>query len=264
MSGQQRLDLGLDRLPTSTVHQSRLQLSQPTRRPKMLTRSIETPWGHGVVIGKYGQAHVDFVEAIFRSAEKKRRDEDGGIELIVDPYRVRKTAGGDKKISWQQMQTLKIEVMQVVIDLQGNAFHRPITGHIIDQITESKIKAPSSRLNRIAGHERDRWLWYVKLGPAFVRFVDEDLRLYYDPAPIAALNTGIAQAVARHIATHRHQPAGGWKIDEVIKAVGAGSTSKSMWERRTEIHEDAQGLEVLGLIVEGGRIKRRDDTIDTI
>lgn len=252
---QQRLDLNCDGLPTSTVHQSRLQLSQPTRRPKDVTRMIETPWGHGSVIGKYGQAHVDFVEAIFRNSEKKRRDDEGGIEIIVDPYRVRMTAGGDKQISWQQMQVLKTDVMRVVIDLRGNAFHKPITGHIIDQITESKIKAPS-RPGAI--HGNDRWMWYVKLGPAFVRFVDEDLRLYYDPTPIAALNTGIAQAVARHVATHKNQPSGGWKIDELIKAVGAGATSKAMWERRNEIREDAEGLKILGLTVENDRLKREN------
>lgn len=260
---QQRLDLNFNNLPTSTVHQSRLQLSQPTRRPKMLTRSIETPWGHGVVIGKYGQGHVDFVEAIFRNAERKRRDDDGGIEIIVDPYKVRVTAGGGKKISWQQMQVIKIEVMQVVIDLRGNAFNKPITGHIIDQITESKIKASSTRIDRIGDTSEGsgRWLWYVKLGPAFVRFIDEDLRLYYDPAPIARLNTGIAQAVARHVATHKHQPPGGWVLDELIRAVGGGGTSKSMWERRNEIKEDAKGLEVLGLIVDNNRLLRKQ-TVD--
>jgi hypothetical protein len=253
---QQRLDLNCDGLPTSTVHQSRLQLSQPTRRPKDLTRNIETPWGHGTVTGKYGQAHVDFVEAIFRNAEKKRRDDDGGIEIIVDPYKVRMTAGGDKQISWQQMQSLKMDVMRVVIDLRGNSFHRPITGHIIDQITESKLKAVS-RPGAINGKER--WLWYIKLGPAFVRFVDEDLRLYYDPTPIAALNTGIAQAVARHVATHKNEPQGGWKLDELIKAVGAGATSKAMWERRNELREDAEGLKALGLSVEGDRLLRKAD-----
>lgn len=256
MNQQQRLDLNCDGLPTSTVHQSRLQLSQPTRRPKDITRNIETPWGHGVVVGKYGQAHVDFIEAIFRNTERKRRDEDGAIEIIVDPYKVRKTAGGGKQISWQQMQVLKMDVMRVVIDLRGNALHSPITGHIIDQIIESKIKAPS-RPGTI--HGGDRWLWYVKLGPAFVRFVDDDLRLYYDPTQIAALDTGIAQAVARHVATHKTQPSGGWKIDELIKAVGAGSTSKSMWERRREIREDAEGLKALGLVVDKDRLKREND-----
>ena len=95
---QQLLNLNHEKCPVSTVHQSRLQLAQPTRRPKMLTRNIETPWGQGVVVGKYGMGHVDFVEGIFHNADKKRRDEEGGIEIIVDPYRVRMTAGGEKKL----------------------------------------------------------------------------------------------------------------------------------------------------------------------
>lgn len=255
MTTQKRLDLNFDGMPTTTVLQARLQLAQPTRRPRMLNRQIETPWGHGTVLGKYGQAHVDVVESIFLHAEKHRKTEDGAIELIVDPHKVRMTAGGGKQISGQQLAVLKLEIMQVVIDVKGNGIHDPISGHIIDEIRISKIKA-NSRPGAIRGD--DRYMWYVRLGPAYVRFLQDDLHLHYDPEPIAALHTGIGQAVARHVATHKNQPTGGWTIDGLIKAVGAGDTSGDMRNRRRELKNDAAGLKLLGLDIEDGRIKREN------
>lgn len=253
---QQRLDLNFDCMPTTTALQARLQLAQPTRRPKMLTRKIETPWGHGVVLGKYGQAHVDLLESIFKHSEKHRRTDDGAIELIVDPHKARMSAGGNKQISGQQMEILKLEIMQVVIYLKGNGVHDPIAGHIIDEIRTSRIKAPS-RPGTI--HGEDRFMWYVRLGPAYVRFLEDDLHLHYDPEPIAALTTGIAQAVARHIATHKTQPTGGWIVDGLIKSVGGeGESSQEMRNRRRDLQKDADGLKALGLTIENGRITREN------
>ena len=252
---QKRLDLNFDGMPTTTALQARLQLAQPTRRPKMLRREIETPWGHGIVLGKYGQAHVDLLESIFKHAEKHRKTDDGAIELIVDPHKVRMTAGGNKQISGTQMEVLKHEIMQVVIDLKGNGIHNPIAGHIIDQIRTSAIKA-KSRPGAI--HGDDRFMWYVRLGPAYVRFLEDDLHLHYDPEPIAALTTGIAQAVARHVATHKTQPTGGWKVDGLIEAVGGGNDPKQIRNQRADLKADTDGLKKLGLSIEDGRIKREN------
>lgn len=250
---QKRLDLNFDGMPTTTVLQARLQLAQPTRRPKMLRREIETPWGHGIVLGKYGQAHVDLMESIFKHVEKYRKTEDGAIELIVDPHKVRMSAGGNKQISGSQMDVLKLEIMQVVIDLKGNGIHDPIAGHIIDEIRTSAIKAPS-RPGAINGE--NRYMWYVRLGPAYLRFLQDDLHLHYDPEPIAALTTGIAQAVARHVATHKTEPHGGWKVDGLIEAVGGGKTTKQLQNQRADLKTDQDGLKNLGLTVEDGRVKR--------
>ncbi|MGC9127819.1 MAG: hypothetical protein ACP5GA_03695, partial [Acidithiobacillus sp.] len=44
-------------VPTSTVHQARLRIFQPTRRPVALEQVIETSWGRIRVKGRLGQQH---------------------------------------------------------------------------------------------------------------------------------------------------------------------------------------------------------------
>ncbi|SCN47138.1 hypothetical protein BAZMOX_385711_1 [methanotrophic endosymbiont of Bathymodiolus azoricus (Menez Gwen)] len=41
-----------------------------------------------------------------------------------------------------------------------------------------------------------------------MELIREDLSLHYDPLPIARIDTGVGQAVARHILTHKHEPNG--------------------------------------------------------
>src|SRR5690554_1146804 len=85
----------LEQLPTSTAHQARLQLYQPTRRPKWAERVIETPWGTATVRGKIGQVHADIVESICRHAEDHRIvAATGHLQVLVDPYKVRVSVGG--------------------------------------------------------------------------------------------------------------------------------------------------------------------------
>ena len=254
----------LPSLPTTTVHQARLQIYQPTRKPKNLIRKIDTPWGTGIVDGKTGMAHADLMEGIFKHAEKYQiiknsasieSDPIETMEILVDPYKLRTTSRNGSRLSGAQVEALCDDLVKVMLDIKGTAQFRPIKGHMIDLIVSSRFQAVS-RPGTIQG-KKPRYMWYVKVGAPFVRFIKEDLHLHYDPQPIAELNTGIAQAVARHLATHTHEPNGGWHIDKLILAVGAGKTSKAMWERRNEILEDHEGLQAIGFIIEERRIKRK-------
>lgn len=101
-----------------------------------------------------------------------------------------------------------------------------------------------------------RNLWRVRLGVALVLLLQNDLSLYYDPAPIARLQHGISQAVARHILSHKFEPAGGWYIDTVIVAVAGTVASKAMRDARFRLREDAVELAALGLKLDGNRIKK--------
>ena len=107
----------------------------------------------------------------------------------------------------------------------------------------------------------DRNLWRVRLGVALVMLLEHDLSLYYDPAPIARLQYGISQAVARHILSHKTEPLGGWYLDTAIMAVAGKSGSQAMRDGRRRLKEDADELKALGLILDGDRIrkKRADD-----
>ena len=104
-------------------------------------------------------------------------------------------------------------------------------------------------------------MWRVRLGMALVMLLERDLSLYYDPAPIARLQYGISQAVARHILSHKTEPLGGWYLDTAIMAVAGKVASKAMRDARFRLKEDADELKALGLILDGDRIrkKRADD-----
>lgn len=244
-----------DDLPTSTVHQARLQVFEPTRRPKLQTREIATPWGSAIVMGKLGQAHADVLESIFSQADDWKQMENGSVQVLVDPYRVRTTASGGKQGSYEQLNTLVNEIMAAVIEMNVPARNMKIKGHVIDEVAASKI-TKKSRLGNVTGSE-ERQMWRVTVSRSFMQLIGGDLRLHYDPKPIAQLTTGIAQAVARHVATHSQQPPGGWHIDGLIKAVGAGKDSIAIRNRRRELLGDSEGLKNLGLLIEDGRIRRK-------
>jgi len=240
-----------DDLPTTTVHQARLQIFQPTRRPKDQIRVIESPWGSAVIDGKLGQAHADFLESIFFHAEKKRQLEDGRIQILIDPHTIRMILGGGKQCSGEQLTKVQDEIMKVLVEVKIPDQDIDEKGHIIDLIEKSSF----TKRNPLGGQ---RQMWRVTISRPFVRLMGKDLGLHYNPAPIACLTTGVAQAVARHCATHKNQPTGGWHIDGLIKVVGCSEKEQSMKDRRRDLQKDKDGLKHLGLIVEDGRIRREN------
>lgn len=241
----------LKQVPTSTAHQARLQLYQPTRRPQWLERVITTAWGRATVRGKIGQVHADIIEAICRYAEDHRIiPATGHMQILVDPYRVRVSVGGGKAYSKDTLWRMLTELREVSVVLEVPAQGIKILGGILDRVEES----PATRVNRVNG--KPRQLWRVTLDPAFAALLHEDLHMHYDPAPLAKIETGVAQAIARHILTHRDQPAGGWLIDTLIRAVGAEGGSDVMRNRRREIKSCADSLRSVGLVIEDDRIYR--------
>lgn len=241
----------LKQVPTSTAHQARLQLYQPTRRPQWLERVITTAWGKATVRGKIGQVHADIIEAICRHAEDHRIiPATGHMQILVDPYRVRVSVGGGKPYAKDTLWRMLTELREVSVTLEVQAQGIRILGGILDRVEES----PATRMNRVTG--KPRQLWRVTLDPAFAVLLHEDLHLHYDPAPLAKIETGVAQAIARHILTHRDQPSGGWLIDTLIRAVGAEGNNEAMRNRRREIKACTESLKNVGLIVEEDRIYR--------
>lgn len=241
----------LRQIPTSTAHQARLQLYQPTRRPVWQERKIITPWGVATVRGKIGQVHADIIEAICRHAEDHRYIEmTGNMQILVDPYKVRVTVGGGKPYSKDTMWRMLSELREVSVTLEAPSIGLKILGGILDRVEESS----ATRYNPLTGSTRK--LWRVTLDPAFTAMLQADLHLNYDPAPLAKIETGIAQAIARHILTHRDQPSGGWSLDSLIHIVGAGENSVAMRHRRREVYASADSLKAVGVIVEEGRVYR--------
>lgn len=119
-------------------------------------------------------------------------------------------------------------------------------GGVIDLVEESI---------QVTSHNGEkRYLWRVTLSSAYATLIAGDLPLHYDPAPLAKIERGISQAIARHVMTHRNRPEGGWSLDKLIKAVGAGNTAVELRNRRREINQDAENLLLLGITVKDGRV----------
>lgn len=237
-------------VPTSTSAQARVMLYQPSQRPFLREGNWNyTSFGRCRVTGRLGQRHADVVEAVLYCAERRRDVSDGGIELLVDPARVRKTLS-DSRYSFTHIEKLVAELRAATITIETPRFDSPIIGGLIDHL----IPSPMTRRDPLTGGERN--LWRVRLGVALVMLLENDLRLYYDPAPIARLRHGISQAVARHLLSHKKAPIGGWHLDTVIVAVAGTVTSKAMRNARFRLREDADELKTLGLVLDGQRVKK--------
>jgi hypothetical protein len=237
--------------PTSTTAQARVVLYQPSQRPRLREGDwAETSFGRCRVTGRLGQRHCDLVEAILYCAERRRDVSDGGVELLVDPARVRKTLS-DSRYSFTQIEKLLAELRAATIVIETPQFDFPIIGGLIDHV----IPSPMTRPDPLTGGERN--MWRVRLGVALVMLLEHDLSLYYDPAPIARLQHGISQAVARHILTHKIEPMGGWYLDTAIAAVAGKTTGQAIRDARRRLKDDAEELRVMGLILDGDRIRRK-------
>lgn len=240
-------------VPTSTVAQARVMLYQPSQRPRMREGEwFETSFGRCKVSGRLGQRHCDLVESMLFCAEKRRDLSDGGVELLVDPAQVRLKLS-DSRYSMTQIEKLLVELRAATILIETPELAKTgekIIGGIIDHV----VPSPMTRRDPLTGGERH--LWKVRLGVALVLLLQHDLHLYYDPAPIARLQHGISQAVARHILTHKIEPRGGWHMNTVIEAVAGNVSGNKKWNARNRLREDAHALAELGIKVEGERLRK--------
>lgn len=101
----------------------------------------------------------------------------------------------------------------------------------------------------------ERHFWVVRLGYPLVKMLQEDYALYYDPAPLARLEHGISQAVARHILTHSKPPNGdAWYLDGLIEAVSGELPPASRRNARRHVRTDSEGLAMLRIVVDGDRV----------
>lgn len=242
-------------VPTSTALQARVMIYQPSQRPQECKGQwMETRFGRCRVTGRLGQRHADVVESMLYVAERRRDISDGGVELLVDPAKLRRTLS-DSQYSDGRLKKLLVELRAATVEIVTPKMEQ--TGdRIIGGLVDHVIPSPMTRHNPLTGGKRN--LWRVRLGVALVMLLEQDLSLYYQPAPIARLQYGISQAVARFVLTHKNDPVGGWHLDTLIKAVsGDGVSSKAMNNHRTRIKEDTIKLRSIGIEIDPeNRVKR--------
>jgi len=245
--------------PTTTATPARVRLFQPTQRPRVTTGEwIQTSWGRCRVVGRLGQRHADLLEAMLFVAERSRETDDGAIELLVDPARVRRTLS-DRRHSLGRIREWLRELRSATIEIESP--HLPAEERLLGGLIDHVEPSPMTRHNPLSGGERH--LWRVRLGKPLVELLKRDLLLWYDPAPLARLQYGISQAVARHVLTHRRPPDKGWKLDGLIKVVCGVLGSQARRDARRRIRKDGDGLSAAGVVLDGDRVSvaQRPDSV---
>lgn len=230
------------RLPTAPVMAARLALYQSTRRPKHITSDwVITPWGRCRVQGALGQRHADIMECLMHVSDSPVWRPDGSLLLLVDPYRLKKALGGAGH-NWL-VDKLR-EIMTTLLDWECGEIRG--TGHIISSFRCAK----KSRPNPLTGE--DRPLWAIVLTPEWVRVLEADLCVYYDPTPIAKIKCGVSQRIARMALTHGPGSATG--VETMLDQIGLTGQARRNARRRLAQH--ARHLLDCGVDIAGGLVRR--------
>lgn len=241
-------------MPTTTARASRLQIFQPTRSPQRCTRSIETPYGTGEIMGRLGQMHALLIEAIFFHAERMARLDNHGLAILIDPHHIRASMSAGGRYSGAGINGLVADLASAIIRVE-------VTGYSllsVDTILDRLVPSPSAtKRHPITGEQRP--LMVAHISPTWAAWVANDpIPLHYDPQPLAGLRNGISMAIARLVLTHQSSPNGGWKIDTLIHGVGADAKGTAGQNRRREIRQDHAALAALGVMVssDGDRVHK--------
>ncbi len=227
----------IERLPTSTATPIRLCAYQPTRRPIQAIRNIEIVYGTLTIDGRLGQAHADLMDCVMFLCDKHRIHNDR-LEVIVDPYRIRKALGTANQYSADQLAKLQRDLLQTILTIETPRLK--ISGHIIDQFIQSKqLKA-----DRRSWSSGQRHLQVWVFSQQWTLLMKQDISRYYNPIPLCRIDSGSVAAIARHILTHQYQPNGGWRLDGLIDATGI---TRQLSKVRNELDENAGALNELGI-----------------
>lgn len=244
-------------LPVSTAHQSRLRLFQATRRPERGEWTIETAWGKVKIKGRLGQTHADVVESMLFVAEKVNLMPDKRLRLLVDPYKIKKTA---RQLQGQGFTNIIDDIMGTVIEII-EPVHLAQIGHLIDNIYKAVDKNgnPLTKPNPLGGENRN--LWTIVLGEIETKLIKEDLGIKYNPICISCLRHGSSQALARLVLSHdkNKQPAGGWKLDTLINQIYGEINKQKRRNCKREIIKDSTALTEAGI-----NINKKDNRVSRI
>ncbi|MEL5849563.1 MAG: ABC transporter ATPase [Candidatus Igneacidithiobacillus chanchocoensis] len=245
-------------VPTSTVHQARLQIFQPTRRPVEMNQVFQTAWGEVRIKGRLGQQHADLLEAIMHFGTRPKDLGDGRIKLLVDPHQISIAT----RLEGATLRRGMDDLMQAIVEIKEPA-HLAGIGHLIDHVDFAKrasgayVTAP----NPLGGERR---LWKVEMGKALCRLIESDLWQRRDPRVLSSLRHGISQAVVRHVLSHRPGTCEKWPLNTLIRAVAGDLGDQAMRDRRRELRDDAQALAVLGVRVEQkpGSVEQKPGSVE--
>jgi hypothetical protein len=128
--------------PTSTALQARLMIYQPSQRPRERAGQwIDTCFGRCRVTGRLGQRHADIVESMLYVAERRREISDGGIELLIDPAKLRRMLS-DHQYSHDRIKKLLTDLRAATVEIvtpEMESTGDSIIGGLIDHVRPSPM-----------------------------------------------------------------------------------------------------------------------------
>jgi hypothetical protein len=219
------------------------------------------------VTGRLGQVHCDLIEATLFTVEKFQMVADGGMAVLIDQNKLRKTMS-ENKYSYSTMMNLFEDIRGAKlkfwphgrVEKKAETEEIEISGGIIDHILKSTSEERYNPLfGKIYTAQEYRSLDIVRFNVAYITLLSMDeIKLFYDPRPIINLRYGISKAITRHVLSHsiKHQPNGGWKVDTLIHAVAGEITGQALWDARRYLNEEVEALKKIGILIEDNRIIR--------
>jgi hypothetical protein len=240
------------KIPTATVLPARLRMYQPSKKARNIKQVFETKYGICEVDGRIGQVHADLIEALFTNAIKTR-EIDNFIEIMIDPYKVRKCLS-ETEYSYQTLNNILKDLMKTVITIKAKDSKKNdfiAMGTVISSVRQLE-KEIENKSVEILGKKRK--LWVVRLGDVYCQLIEKDIHLHYKTEPINKLKSGITQAIIRFLLTHKDKPNGGWTLDYCIKSVaGEECTAAKMTEYRQAVRKEIDGIKNCGFVFENDR-----------
>jgi len=235
-------------ISTATVHENRYSIFQPTDRPTEKTIVMQIKNGTIKVKGKLGQNHKDILELIKHTHIKFGYTQDGRLAFLLDSYQIRKAlAGGKGEYSHKTFWSFLQDLIQTYVEIDTPTFK--VAGNFLAHAVESKIEVAHSKTGK------PRKLLRIEFSKLGTTLIENDIKLFYDPIPIAKLSHGVSKALARYCLSHKNQPNGGWKIDILLKVIlGKDAKPQAIKDAKRFLKKDIEQLKKCGIYIENGRV----------
>ena len=248
-------------IPTTSAQVARMLIFQSTRSPVLLTGDwVTTDWGKARIKGRLGQRHADVMEITQRTALQTFTEADGRVQILTDPYTLRRALASGKRRKRTAKKTLSLyssEELNILFDDLRNAdVEWEINGGKrggVTKIVNAKEWATITSLDPL-NPGQERRLWKITLSAPWAALMG-DIGLWYDPTAIIHMKNSISKAVARLLLGHDrkkwHQT--GLLLETVLDQLKI-PRGQGRWDAKRRLAEDMAGFGVYGLEISDGHI----------
>lgn len=239
---------GAKKLPSCTVEQVRIPWAAPiTKMPRgvEIEAVVESQWGKATIRGRITQVHRTIIDSLLCDYQQYSA-RDGGVIVLADLYGLASTVLGGTRPGLSDARWL----IERIEDLRRASLRIEPAGTDIVVHTGIVTKHAYAQSGR---------QYAVAFAPEYVRYVQGGRPMHYTRDELRAIAglPGVAQAVVRHMRSHR--PGTRYYIDTVLRAVGIRDDGEGggFRRRRRQVLSLAAEIEALGIGVSANRYLTR-------